>query len=60
MRTLLTVAEVAGRLRVTPATVQGWIRSGKLMAASTGRAYLICEGDLAEFLEAGKSRKGRK
>lgn len=38
---VLTVAEVADRLRVTPATVRRLIRDGELGALRVGRQYRV-------------------
>jgi excisionase family DNA binding protein len=50
---LLTVEEVAERLRVNPYTVRRWLRdgtlSGKLMGGRRG-GYRIAESELARFL----------
>lgn len=47
----LTVSEVAEKLRMTPATVRLWIRSGKLPARRFGaRKYLIREADIVELV----------
>lgn len=40
-RQLLTVAEAAKILRLTPATVQKYVRTGQLTATKIGRQYLI-------------------
>lgn len=49
---LLTTAEVAEALRVTPATVTAWIRSGDLKARRLprGRGYRIHRTELDAFL----------
>lgn len=55
-RDVLTVAEVAARLRIRPKTVRKFIRSGALKASNIGTAkrprYAIREDFLDAFLEA--------
>ena len=48
----LTVADVANRLKVHPATVKRWLRDGKLAGVSLGdrAGWRIAEDDLARFL----------
>ena len=50
---LLTVGEIARRLKVNPETVRRWIRSGRLRAflAGTNQAgFRVRASDLATFL----------
>jgi excisionase family DNA binding protein len=47
-----TTQEVAELLKVTPRTVQEWIRTGKLPAMRYGRVLRIRAEDLAKFGEA--------
>jgi excisionase family DNA binding protein len=49
--TLYTTKEVAQLLRVSPRTVQDWIRSGTLTAVRYGRLLRIRQADLATFGE---------
>lgn len=53
---VLTVAEVAERLKIKPKTVRKLIRSGQLKASNIGSAkrprYAIREAFLLAFLEA--------
>ncbi len=51
--TLLTPAEVAGRLKVSLPTVYRWIRSGALPCLRVGRGRRIRESALQAFLERG-------
>ena len=54
---LLTVQEVAGRLRVNPETIRRWLRQGKLEGAMLGgdrAGYRIAESELRRLLEEGK------
>lgn len=48
---LLTVAEVAGAMRVSSMTVYRLIKSGELPAVRVGKNYRLRESDLAHFLE---------
>ena len=47
-----TTQEVAELLKVTPRTVQDWIKSGKLPAMRYGRVLRIRADDLAKFGQA--------
>ena len=47
-----TVKEVADRLKVSEATVRGWIRHGELRAIDIGKGWRIADSDLGIFLEA--------
>jgi excisionase family DNA binding protein len=61
---MLTVEEVAERMRVNEKTVRNWITSGELAAFPIGkRGYRISETDLHNFVEARKrklQRQGRE
>ncbi len=51
---LLTVPEVAARLRLKPETVRRWLRSGRLAGISLGSdhaGWRVRESSLAAFLE---------
>ena len=53
---ILTVQEVAERLKVSQATVWRWCQSGKLPAFRVGQQWRIREADLAALIKAnGKS-----
>lgn len=58
---LLTVHDVAARLKITPETVRRWLRTGKLHGALPGgdkMGYRIPEGEVARLLStsaAGRS-----
>ena len=55
---LMTVREVADRLRVNPYTVRRWLRDGALKGRLLGgrrAGYRIAESDLRQFL-AGSGR----
>ncbi len=47
---LLTIQDVADRLRVNAKTVRRWIESGELSAFKLGRQWRISERDLRRFL----------
>lgn len=47
----MTVAEVAGKLRVSNMTVYRLVNSGQLPAVRVGRGYRIREGDLVKYLD---------
>ncbi len=53
---LMTIAEVANMLKVTPRTVGGWIRSGDLRAVKAGKDWRIAHIDLEAFLNAHANR----
>ncbi|MDX2103508.1 MAG: helix-turn-helix domain-containing protein [Alphaproteobacteria bacterium] len=56
---LMTIAEVAEMLKVTPRTVGGWIRSGDLRAVKAGKDWRIAQVDLEAFLNAHANRPPR-
>lgn len=51
---LLTAAEAAEVLRMTPWEIRRKIRDGKIPATKPGRAWLIDEDDLAAYIDAHK------
>jgi excisionase family DNA binding protein len=53
---LLTVREVAERLRVHPITVRRLIASGRLAAVRIGRAVRVREADVGALSRPGESR----
>jgi len=55
---LLTPAEVAGHLRVTPRVVVEMLRAGKLAGVKVGRAWRIREDALAAY-ESGHPKSDR-
>ena len=58
---MLTIEEVAERMRVNEKTVRNWIASGELPAFPIGkRGYRISETDLRNFVEARKQRLQRQ
>lgn len=50
MGKMLTVKEVAERLRVTPWTVRLWVRGRRLAAVRVGKAYLVEEAEVDRIL----------
>jgi len=48
---LLTVQEVADRMKVTPRTVGDWIRHDKLRAIKVGRDWRVSVKDLEAFAD---------
>ncbi len=59
---LLTVAEVAERLKVQPLTVRRWLKSGDLSGIQLGdrAGWRIAEDDLRAFLEQRRSKAGEE
>lgn len=53
---LLTTAEAAEVLRLTPKTIRAQIRAGRLTALRFGRSWRIREADLEVFLQTGSKR----
>ncbi|MFQ5575779.1 MAG: helix-turn-helix domain-containing protein [Anaerolineae bacterium] len=47
---LLTIAEVAGYLKLSRRTAWRWCKSGKLPAAKVGHQWRIARSDLEQFL----------
>ena len=45
-----TVKEVAESLKVSEATVRGWIKHGELRAIEIGKGWRIADSDLDSFL----------
>ncbi len=59
---LLTVQEVADRLRLKPETIRRWLRSGKLRGISLGSdhaGWRVREGDLERLLGGGDEQVKR-
>jgi excisionase family DNA binding protein len=54
--TLMTVAEVAGVLRVSTMTVYRLVRSGELPAIRVGKSFRIQQHDLTAYLAEGVVR----
>ena len=55
---LLTVAEVAGLMRVSTMTVYRLIKAGDLAAIRVGKSYRIKEDDIDDFLAARYTEAG--
>ena len=55
----LTVAEVAGMLKLNQQTVRNWIDQGSLPALRVGRRVRIRRSDLNRLLEQGSTRTPR-
>ena len=51
-----TVREVADRLKVSEATVRGWIRDGALRAIEVGKGWRVADTDFEAFLQSHASR----
>jgi excisionase family DNA binding protein len=59
---LLTVREVAERLRSSPETVRRWLRQGKLRGfrpGGTKLGYRVPEGELQRFLRVAAQGEGK-
>lgn len=53
---LLTVHEVAEKLKVKDATVRTWVRDKQLRAIKFGREWRVLTKDLEDFLSAHANR----
>jgi len=51
MDDLLTIPEVAARLRVRPKTVWAWVKTGRLPGVRVGRLWRVRTSDLEAWLE---------
>ena len=51
-----TVKEVADRLKVSEATVRGWIKDGELRAIEIGKGWRVADVDLTVFLSSHATR----
>jgi excisionase family DNA binding protein len=51
---LLTLLELAERLRVSPHTVRSWVRKGKLQPVRLCRRLLFRPDEVARFLAEAK------
>ena len=57
MPSILTVPEVAGLFRVSPKTVFGWQRAGRIPSFRTpGRGIRFKRADVEAFMNAGAAR----
>ena len=62
-RPMLTVAEVAARLKVPVAAVRRWLREGRLrgvMLGGTKLGYRISPSDLEEFIQQSYREQGKQ
>lgn len=57
---MLTTAQVAARLGVTPRRVQALIQTGRLRAVKPGHDWLIAEEDLASIAKRHTGRPSKK
>lgn len=57
---LLTIEDVAVKLKVSKRTVYEWIRTGKLEAVKAGSLWRISEQALQDFLVKGNRKEGRQ
>ncbi len=60
---LLSVGDVADRLKVTEDTVRRWLREGRLQAYRLGggrSGWRISEADLRRFLESTRRPEGQE
>ena len=55
---MLTVAEVAGILRVSVRTVYNLLEAGTLRGVRVGRAWRVPESALEEFIAQGGGERG--
>jgi excisionase family DNA binding protein len=51
MDDLLTIKEVAQRLKMNERTIKNWLRSGRLKGLKAGRKWRVRASDLESFLE---------
>jgi excisionase family DNA binding protein len=56
---LLSVAEVARRLKRNPVLVYRWIDEGRLRAQKVGRAVIVDERDVEQFAKQQPERRRR-
>jgi excisionase family DNA binding protein len=57
-RGFLTVAEVAGMLRVSSMTVYRLIKAGDIRALRVGKSYRVPEEEIDRYLAAGFTQAG--
>lgn len=57
--TVLTLQEIAERLKLHPNTLRRYIKERKLAAMKFGRVWRIEEKDLEEFMRANKRGVGK-
>lgn len=54
----LTVAEVAGQLRVSSMTVYRLIKAGRLASVRVGKSYRVLEDDVDRYLASTYTQAG--
>jgi excisionase family DNA binding protein len=52
MHALLTVEQAAATLQLSPKTIKGWLREGKLTGCKIGRQWRVREADREAFIQA--------
>jgi excisionase family DNA binding protein len=52
MHELLTAAQAAAILQLSPKTIKAWLRTGKLMGCKIGRQWRVRKVDLEAFIQA--------
>jgi excisionase family DNA binding protein len=52
MRELLTAEQAPATLQLSPKTIKGWLRAGKLTVCKIGRQWRVREVDLEAFIQA--------
>ena len=57
MTDMMTIRDVAQQMKVSPRTVQRWIRRGLLPAVRVGKVVRIRQEDLLGFLEHHRDEK---
>jgi excisionase family DNA binding protein len=57
MSKFLTIAEVAERLNISEKTLRKWVGDGILPGFKLGGCVRVDEGDLAAFIESGRTHK---
>jgi excisionase family DNA binding protein len=58
MRALKSVTEAAGLLGISPWTVRGYIRDGKLRPVRLGRRVLLAEDELERLVAQSQGQAG--
>jgi len=52
MHALLTAEQAAATLQLSPKTIKGWLREGKLTGCKIGRQWRVREVDLDALIQA--------
>src|SRR6266850_3126984 len=58
MHELLTAEQAAATLQLSPKTIKGWLRAGKLTGCKIGRQWRVREVDLEAFIQASLIMRG--